>query len=338
MPAHAAIYGCQGTELLPDERAFFRDAQPFGFILFARNIADPDQVRRLTGSLREAGGDENAVVLVDQEGGRVARFKPPHWRARLPAARFGELYANDSEKARDAAYLNARLMAHELHALGVNVDCAPVLDVPTEGAHDVIGDRAFAKDPAVVIALARAAMDGFLDGGVLPVIKHMPGHGRAQADSHFALPRVSASAEELSAHDFVTFRSLSDAPMGMTAHVVYEALDPRRPATTSAKVVRNVIRGEIGFDGLLMTDDLSMKALEGSFAARTKAAFAAGVDVILHCNGAMDEMQEVASQAKPLAGDAKRRADAALAHLKRPAALDVAAAEARLASVMGGVA
>jgi beta-N-acetylhexosaminidase len=338
MPANAAIYGCQGTELLPDERDFFRDARPLGFILFARNISDPDQVRRLCAALRKGAGDDDALILVDQEGGRVARFKRPHWRARPPARRFGELYARDPEAGQDATYLCSRLIAHELHELGLNVDCAPVLDVPIEGAHDVIGDRAFSRDPSVVATLGRASMEGFLDGGVLPVIKHMPGHGRAMADSHESLPRVSVAAEELSTHDFVPFRLLSDAPAGMSAHVVYDALDPKRPATTSPKVIRDIIRGEIGFDGLLFTDDLSMHALSGSFAARTKAALSAGCDVILHCNGVMEEMTAVASEAGPLVDKALKRAKAAMSHLKAPGALDVDAAEARLSSLMGGIA
>jgi beta-N-acetylhexosaminidase len=334
MPASAAIYGCQGSVLAREERDFFRDAQPFGFILFARNCETPDQVRALCRVLREAAGND-APILIDQEGGRVARLKPPHWRARPPARRFGELFENDPQAARDAAYLCARLIAHELKDAGVNVNCAPVLDVPVPGAHDIIGDRAFSMDPVTVIELGRATMEGYLDGGVLPVVKHIPGHGRALADSHLALPRVAATINELSAHDFVTFRSLNHAPMAMTAHVVYEAIDGNRPATTSPRVVQQVIRGEIAFDGLLMSDDLSMAALEGPLGARAKQAFFAGCDIALHCNGKLDEMKEIAREAKPLTGKALHRAESALAHLGPPGALDFDTAEARLNQMLG---
>jgi beta-N-acetylhexosaminidase len=338
MPASAAVYGCQGTELQADERAFFQDVHPFGFILFARNCAEPEQVQRLCDSLRDSIGDAAAPIFIDQEGGRVARLKPPHWRARPPARRFGELFADDVEKGREAAYLCARLIARELKDVGVNANCAPLLDVPIAGAHDVIGDRAFSNEPAVVIALGRAQIDGYLDGGVLPVIKHIPGHGRALADSHVALPHVTASADELSAQDFVTFRSLNHAPIAMTAHVVYEAIDPNRPATTSPRVIGRIIRGEIGFEGLLMSDDLSMEALEGPLHQRARAAFLAGCDVILHCNGVLDEMKEIARETKPLDGQALHRADAACAHLRDAVALDFGKAEARLSQLMGAVA
>jgi beta-N-acetylhexosaminidase len=334
MPASAAIYGCQGLVLAREEHDFFRDTQPFGFILFARNCESPEQVRALCRDLRDCVGTE-APILIDQEGGRVARLKPPHWRARPPARRFGEIFEIDPEGGRAAAYLCARLIAHELKEIGVNVNCAPVLDVPVPGAHDIIGDRAFAMDPAVIIELGRATIEGYLDGGVLPVVKHIPGHGRALADSHLALPRVSATADELSAHDFVTFRGLNNAPLAMTAHVVYEAIDPNRPATTSPRVVQNVIRGEIGFDGLLMSDDLSMAALEGPFGTRTKQALFAGCDLVLHCNGKRDEMKEIAAEVKPLAGKALHRAQTALAHLHAPAALDFDQAESRLNQMLG---
>src|SRR5438445_3161842 len=321
-----AIYGCAGLELSAQERDFFRQTQPWGFILFARNISDPVQVKALVEQLRKIIGD--APVLIDQEGGRVARLKPPHWHQRPPAARFGLLHAQNPDAAREAAYLNARLIAHDLASLGINVDCLPVLDVPVPGAHDIIGDRAFAADPATIIALGKAQIEGLMDGGVLPVMKHIPGHGRAGADSHLALPRVSASAEELSASDFVTFRSLDQCPIAMTAHVVYESIDPQRPATTSPKVIRDVIRGEIGFDGLLMSDDLSMKALDGPLSVRAKAALFAGCDLVLHCNGDMDEMRDVASEVKELEGQALRRSQQALAHLSVPGPFDPAAAGA----------
>jgi beta-N-acetylhexosaminidase len=338
MPASAAIYGCKGVELSADERAFFRDVRPFGFILFARNCAGPDQVQNLCSALREAGGEPNAPILIDQEGGRVARLKPPHWRARPAAQRFGELYRKYPVSAREAQYLCARLIAHELRELGVNVNCAPVLDVPVPGAHDIIGDRAYSTDPASVIDLGRSAIEGYVEGGVLPVVKHIPGHGRANADSHLALPRVSAKRDLLSAHDFVTFRSLNFAPVAMTAHVVFEAIDPNRPATTSPRVVRDVIRGEIGFSGLLVSDDLSMAALDGPLSARTKAALFAGCDVALHCNGDLGEMKQVASEAKPLAGASLKRAENALAQLREPAPLDVERAELRLNELLEPVA
>ena len=329
-----AIYGCSGPTLSADERAFFRDVQPWGFILFGRNIESPDQIRALVSALRDTVGDAAAPVLIDQEGGRVARLKPPHWHARPPAARFGALYAENPGPAREATYLNARLIAHDLTELGINVDCLPVLDVPVKGAHDIIGDRAFGFNPAMVIDLGRAQIQGLLEGGVLPVMKHIPGHGRAGADSHLALPRVDAPVEELSASDFVTFRSLDMCPMAMTAHVVYEAIDPQRPATLSPKVIRDVIRGEIGFDGLLMSDDLSMQALEGPLGVRAKTALFAGCDVVLHCNGQMEEMKQVAQEAKALAGQALRRAEAAAAHLVMPDVFDPAGAQARLAQLL----
>ena len=329
-----AIYGCGGLTLSAEERAFFRDVRPWGFILFGRNIQTPDQVRSLIRALRETVGDASAPVLIDQEGGRVARLKPPHWHVRLPAARFGELHDRDPESAREATYLNARLIAHDLAGLGINVDCLPVLDVPVTGAHDIIGDRAFAHDPATVIDLGRAQIEGLVEGGVLPVMKHIPGHGRAGADSHLALPRVDASAEELSASDFVTFRSLDLCPMAMTAHVVFDSIDPQRPATTSPKVIRDVIRGEIGFEGLLLSDDLSMQALDGPLDVRARAALFAGCDVVLHCNGEMDEMKLVASETKILEGVPLKRAEAALAHLVQPDVFDPKAAEVRLAQML----
>ena len=337
-----AIYGCAGTTLSAPERDFFRQTRPWGFILFARNISEPAQVKALVAQLRDTVADAQAPVLIDQEGGRVARLKPPHWRLRPPAARFGALHDTDPEAAREATYLNARLIAHDLAGLGINVDCLPVLDVPVPGSHDIIGDRAFSTDPATIIELGKAQIEGLMDGGVLPVMKHIPGHGRAGADSHLALPRVAASLDELSASDFVTFRSLDQCPIAMTAHVVYESIDPQRPATTSPKVIRDVIRGEIGFDGLLMSDDLSMKALDGPLSVRAKAALFAGCDLVLHCNGDMDEMRDVASEVKELDGQALRRSEQALAHLSLPSALSVAggsfdpaAADARLAALLG---
>jgi len=329
------IYGCQGPELSPEERLFLGDAKPWGFILFARNIVDRDQVRRLVTALRACVDDETAPVLIDQEGGRVARLKPPQWKAREPAARFGALHEVSAGAAREAAYLNARLIAHDLAELGINVDCLPVLDMPVAEADAVIGDRAYARDPATIIDLGRSVIEGMLDGGVLPVMKHIPGHGRATADTHFALPHVTVPVEELSGSDFVPFRSLNHCPLAMTAHVVYDAFDPQRPATTSPKVIRDVIRGEIGFEGVLLSDDLSMNALKGTLSVRARAALFAGCDIALHCNGNIGEMREVASEAKPLSDIHLKRAEAALSHLAPPENFDVSAAETRLTELQG---
>jgi beta-N-acetylhexosaminidase len=303
----AVIFGCAGKTLTAQERAFFAANNPFGFILFARNLEAPDQVRALVQALRECVGRSDAPVLIDQEGGRVARLKPPHWRAAPAAATIAALADQDMDAAREAVWLNARLIGSELAALGIDVDCAPVCDVPAPGSHNVIGDRAYGSDPDRVAALARAAALGFLDAGVLPVIKHMPGHGRTRVDSHLELPIVDATRAELEKTDFAPFRALADMPWGMTGHLRFTALDPDRPATTSPTIIRDIIRGHIGFDGLLLTDDLSMKALGGSFAERTKAALEAGCDVVLHCNGDMAEMEAVAAAAAPLTEAAFRR-------------------------------
>jgi beta-N-acetylhexosaminidase len=334
MLANSAVYGCQGATLSREEIAFFRDCSPFGFILFARNCESPAQIRALTHALRDAAGAD-VPILIDQEGGRVARLTPPHWRARPPARRFGELYERNAESGREAAYLCARAIAHELKDIGVNVNCAPVLDVPVVGAHDIIGDRAFSKEPSTVIELGGVTVDSYLDGGVLPIVKHIPGHGRASADSHLALPRVAASRDALSVHDFAAFRGLNRAPVAMTAHVVYEAIDDSRPATTSSTVIENVIRGEIGFKGLLISDDLSMAALEGPVGTRAKDALRAGCDLVLHCNGKLGDMKDVAQHVPPLAGRSLQRAEAALAQLRAPLAFDIERAEARLNALVG---
>ena len=311
----AMILGCSGPVLTEAERVFFESVRPWGFILFKRNVESPEQVRALTASLRSAVGRVDAPILVDQEGGRVQRLGPPHWPKHPPAAAYLRA-TNDPLAARELARLGARLMAHELRDVGITVDCAPVLDVPTPGAHAIIGDRAYGGDPATVSQLGRAVAEGLIAGGVLPVIKHTPGHGRAGADSHHDLPVVEASREDLAVWDFAPFRALSDMPMAMTAHVVYPAVDRKRPATTSRKAVR-MIRRDLGFDGLLMTDDLSMQALSGSIGERARASLIAGCDVVLHCNGKMDEMFEVAEAAPELKGKARRRAEAALARLAR---------------------
>jgi len=315
----AVIFGCEGLRLSPGERAFFRDVDPLGFILFKRNIATPDQVRALTLDLRDCVGRADAPVLIDQEGGRVARLRPPYWRVAPPAALFGELHARDPDAAIEASRLNGRLLAADLTPLGIDVDCAPVLDVPATGAHSVIGDRAFASVPQTVAALGRAQAEGLLAGGVIPVMKHVPGHGRARADSHLELPIVDAVRADLEACDFAPFRALADLPWAMTAHVLYRGLSGNQPATTSESVVRDVIRGHIGFDGLLITDDLSMQALDGTYAERTRAGLAAGCDIALHCNGDMAQMREIAAVTPaltPAAQDRVERAD----RLRRDAA------------------
>lgn len=332
----AAIFGCAGPALSKSEAAFFRDTQPWGFILFGRNVLDRDQARRLTDDLRATVGRADAPVLIDQEGGRVARLRPPHWPRYPAAASYARLADADPETADEMAWLGGRLIAHDLFALGINVDCAPVLDVPQPGAHDIIGDRAFGATPDRIARLAGRFATGLRAGGVAPVVKHIPGHGRALADSHEALPLVDALLAALEAVDFAPFRALAAAPMAMTAHVVYRALDSDRPATVSHTVIDEIIRGRIGFAGLLMTDDLSMKALGGSFAERTSAALAAGCDVVLHCNGDPKEMAAVAGAAKPLSGVAAERAAAALASVAGgPESFDLADGRRRFEAAFG---
>ena len=335
--AAACILGCAGPRLSPAERAFFRDVQPWGFIVFKRNIETPDQLRGLVQDLRACVDRADAPVLIDQEGGRVQRLGPPHWRRFPPGRAYGDLAANDPLLRREITRLGARLLAHDLAAVGVNVDCVPVLDVPAPDGHQIIGDRAYGDTAEDVATLGRAAAEGLIAGGVLPIIKHIPGHGRARGDSHLDLPSVEASAEDLDARDFAPFRVLSDMPMAMTAHVVYQAFDAKRPATTSRKVIRDVIRGRIGFGGLLISDDLSMKALSGDFTARAKASLAAGCDIVLHCNGDPDEMKAVVAGTRSLTGNAKARAAAALARLARaPEPFDAEEGRARFDAAFGG--
>ena len=331
----AAIYGCGGHRLTEAERRFFAEVRPWGFILFRRNIDSPDQARALTAELRACIGDASAPILIDQEGGRVQRMGPPHWPKYPP----GEGYlkaTNDPLAARELVRLGARLMAHDLKAVGINVDCLPVLDVPVAGSHEIVGDRAYAHDPATVARLGRAAAEGLLAGGVLPVIKHMPGHGRAFADSHHALPVVHADLATLDGWDFAPFKALSDMPLAMTAHVVFDAVDPKRPATTSRKAL-TLMREQLGFGGLIMTDDLSMKALSGRLRDRAEAALKAGCDVVLHCNGDLDEMCEVAEGVGKLKGKAGKRAAAALARIvSMPEPLDPFEARLRFDALMAG--
>ncbi|WEX07330.1 beta-N-acetylhexosaminidase [Chelativorans sp. AA-79] len=309
----AMILGASGTRLTPDEMTFYRDERPWGFILFARNIAETSQVQDLVAAMRDSVRRPEAPVFVDQEGGRVQRLRPPIAPNYPNAAALGALYEENPEAGLRAAWLLSRLHAFDLARHDISADCLPVLDVPVPGAHDVIGNRAYGQDPDAVAAIGRAAADGLLAGGVLPVMKHIPGHGRAGADSHKALPRVEAAIEDLRARDFVPFKALSDLPMAMTAHVVYTAIDAENPSTTSARVLVEIVRGEIGFDGLLMSDDVSMNALSGDFGARAQAILAAGCDLVLHCNGEMEEMRAVAQRVPELSGKAAERAERALA-------------------------
>jgi beta-N-acetylhexosaminidase len=330
MTMKAFIIGVSGTELAAEEREFIASERPWGFILFKRNVGTPAQVASLVGRLRDAAGAADAPVLIDQEGGRVQRLGPPHWPVYPPGAAFGRLYDIDPALGLAAARLSARLIADDLLPLGVTVDCLPLGDVPIAGADAVIGDRAYGTRPDRVAAIARAVTDGLHQGGVLPILKHIPGHGRATADTHFRLPVVDTPKIELEATDFAAFRPLADLPMAMTAHVVFSAFDPAHPATTSATMIEQVIRGLIGFQGLLMSDDVSMNALAGSVAERTRAIFAAGCDMVLHCNGKLDEMRLVAGETPELSGKALARANRALAARKAALAFDRAAARAEL--------
>ena len=330
MNIRAFITGIAGLELSVAEREFIRTERPWGFILFKRNIDTPVQVANLISELRAAAGNLEAPILIDQEGGRVQRFGPPNWPAYPAGAVFGILYDIDPKLGLEAARLSARLIAEDLIQLGVTVDCLPLADVPVAGADAVIGNRAYGTEPTKVAAIARAVTQGLEQGGVLPVLKHIPGHGRAMADTHFKLPEVDTTQKELERTDFAAFQPLADLPMAMTAHVVFSALDPAHPATTSATIVAQVIRGVIGFQGLLMSDDVSMNALAGSIAERTRAIFAAGCDMVLHCNGKLDEMRDVARETPELTGKALERADRALASRKPPQPFDRQAARARL--------
>ena len=370
MPARAFITGLAGLEVSANERAFLREAEPWGLIVFKRNIKSREQVYQLTSSFREIVG-WMAPVLVDQEGGRVQQLGPPQWPAYPPAAQYGELYDREPELGIAAARLAGRLIAADLAPIGIDVDCSPVADIPVAGADRIIGDRAYGEKPGKVAALAAAMATGLMSGGVLPIVKHLPGHGRATLDGHFALPVVTADRTTLEATDFAAFRPLNGLPFGMTAHVVFSAIDPVAPATTSVKIVREVIRGFIGFRGLLMSDDVSMEPLAESAAARgrlarvrnairrligrdeppppaevlfgtlsgtiterSRAALAAGCDVVLHCNGNMAEMSEVAAVAPMLTGMAATRADAALAARKSPEEFDIGAARSTFAEMV----
>lgn len=332
----AFITGIAGAALTDAERAFLRAAQPWGLIVFQRNITAPGALRRLIDDIRTTLS-RDAPVLVDQEGGRVQRLDRPHWPKYPPGAAYGRLYGRNRAAGLAAARLGARLIAADLADVGIDVDCMPLADVPVAGADAVIGDRAFATQPDAVAALALAFAEGLADGGILPVVKHIPGHGRATADSHQRLPVVSAERAALETSDFAAFRPLAGLQLAMTAHVVFTAIDPVAPATTSAAIVRDVIRGSIGYQGLLMSDDISMGALSGSLGERARAAFAAGCDVVLHCNGRMDEMLDVAAAAPVLSGQSARRAAAALAARKAASPIDVAAERAEFLALMSTV-
>jgi beta-N-acetylhexosaminidase len=334
MSTRAFITGIAGLELSTAERDFIRAERPWGFILFKRNIDTPAQVARLIADLRAAANVPEAPVLIDQEGGRVQRLGPPNWPVYPPGAVFGALYDIDPALGLEAARLSSRLIADDLIPLGVTVDCLPLADLPVAGADAVIGNRAYGTEPAKVAAIGRAVTEGLEQGGVLPVLKHIPGHGRATADTHFKLPTVDTPQRELERTDFAAFRPLADLPMAMTAHVVFSALDPAHPATTSATIIEQVIRGVIGFQGLLMSDDVSMNALAGSLAERTRALLAAGCDMVLHCNGKLDEMQDVARETPELTGKALERANRALASRRQPRPFDRKAARARLEALI----
>ena len=317
MTPRAIILGCSGTQLTADERALFRDADPLGFILFARNIETPEQARRLTDDLRTSIGRADAPVLIDQEGGRVARLRPPHWRKAPPARLLGELYERDAERGLEATRLNSRLLAVDVTSIGCDVDCLPVLDIAFPETHAVIGDRAYAAAPEPVAALGRAAAEGLLAEGVMPVIKHIPGHGRTKVDSHHSLPHVDASRDVLERSDFLPFKLLSDLPWAMTAHVLYSAIDADAAMTVSARGVQEIVRGHIGFDGFLLSDDLSMQALGGGLGERAARALEAGCDIALHCNGQRVEMEAVVAGVGSMSPAASRRFEAGRRYLAR---------------------
>lgn len=329
----AAIFGCAGEELSLAERRFFANSDPVGFILFRRNCGAPDQVRRLVAGLRESVGRGDAPVLIDQEGGRVARLRPPHWRRYPSAARLAAL---PDPLAAAAARLGARLIADDLMRLGITVDCLPVLDLPVSGADGVIGDRAYGGEPGRVADLGRAVCEGLLAGGVLPVLKHIPGHGRARVDSHLACPVVEAAHDELRHSDFAPFRALAAMPWAMTAHIVYMTIDAAAPATLSRHVIGDIIRGEIGFDGVLVSDDLSMRALGGTLGDRARRALAAGCDLALHCNGDLGEMDEIAAAVPPVSHETAARLARGEAMRRPPPDFDRAEAEVRFDRLLAG--
>lgn len=337
MRIKAFISGCKDVSLSEQEREFFAKEKPWGLILFLRNCKSSQQIRSLIDDFRKCVNNPEAPVLIDQEGGRVQRLTPPVWHAYYPSALLGRLYELDKEKGLRASWLQARLIAHDLSALGINIDCLPVLDVPQKNADQVIGDRAYATTPQEIICLAREAIKGLMAGGVLPVMKHIPGHGRALCDSHLDLPVIDEGLDILENIDFAPFKALNNTPFAMTAHIIYQSLDPSQPATHSPHIIQKIIRGKIGFEGCLMSDDLSMIALKGSLKSRTQSAFNAGCDLVLHCNGDFEEMSEVASNTPCLEGAALQRAEKALAAINQAEPLDEREARAELASLMGHI-
>ncbi|MEO0749534.1 MAG: beta-N-acetylhexosaminidase [Pseudomonadota bacterium] len=320
----ATILDATGTRLSAEEKAFFAQANPFGFILFARNIENPDQVRALTSEMREAVG-RDAPILIDQEGGRVQRMRAPHWREWAPAR---EEIARSGAHAEEVMYLRSRIMAYELREAGVDTNCAPVVDVICPDTHEFLTHRCYGDDPARVAQIGRAVADGLMAGGVLPVVKHMPGHGRGTVDSHFALPQTGASVEDLTRTDFAPFKALNDLPMGMTGHVVFSAMDDK-PATLSPTVMSH-IRDEIGFDGLIMTDDITMKALDLGLDEIARGSLEAGCDVVLLCNAALEDRRRVADASGQMSDAAQARAERALAARKPPDEVDILALDAKL--------
>ncbi|KQW27467.1 beta-hexosaminidase [Rhizobium sp. Root274] len=333
-PSKAMILGCLGQRLTADEKAFYRDERPWGFILFGRNIGEAEQVKDLVAEMRDTvGGSAQVPVLIDQEGGRVQRIREPIAPRYPSGAELGALYDVDAEKGLRAAWLMSRLHAFDLYRLGINVDCLPVLDVPIAGASNVIGNRAYSNDPHVVARMGQAAADGLKAGGVLPVMKHIPGHGRGMADSHHELPVVPVPRAELETHDFVPFKALANELMGMSCHVVYTDIDPDHPASTSRIVTEEIIRKAIGFEGLLMSDDISMNALQGTIGERA-VRIAAALDIVLHCHGHMDEMQAVAAAVSELSGKARSRADAVEAAFAAPDHADEQALRDEFQSLM----
>ncbi|MBE1711320.1 MULTISPECIES: beta-N-acetylhexosaminidase [Mesorhizobium] len=332
------ILGCAGKSLTREEINFYRNECPWAFILFARNIGETEQIRDLVAEMRDCIGRPDALVFIDQEGGRVQRLRPPLAPNYPAGGALGALWRDDHDAGARAAWLMARLHAFDLLRYGITADCLPVLDVPIEGASDVIGARAYGKEPRAVIELGRAAAEGLMSGGVLPVMKHIPGHGRAFADTHFELPVVDASLSDLQRHDFAPFRELNDLPMAMTAHVVYSAIDPKNPATTSGKVIDEIIRRDIGFDGLLMSDDTSMKALSGDFPTKAASILAAGCDLVLHCNGVFEEMAGIASRTTGLEGKSLERAKRTLTYIRKRDAAEETEIRAEFATYFDAVA
>lgn len=330
------IFGADGLVLTGEERSFFADVGPAGYILFARNCKDPAQVKDLIAEMKHLAAHDRVMVMIDQEGGRVQRLRPPNWQERPSAADFGAIYAKDPDLALEAIRLNAQLIALELGELGINVNCAPVADIRWPGAHEVIGDRAYSGNAKEVAIMARAVCEGHLDGGVLPVVKHMPGHGRTQTDSHNSLPIIDIAWHELGSTDFYPFIALSDMPLGMTAHIVLSCVDPERPVSTSQKAIRDVIRGTFGFDGVLFSDDIGMNALEGSAGERAANCLHAGCDLVLHCNGDMAERKSViaAVNAIPVDHGTRRRVDSAFAMLQQPKGIDIGGSADRINNIL----